>query len=81
MVHFHILHFKCFNLVGYDFYQIGRHCQGSIVLFKVKFSVCLCSVFWCMCSSSVVELVYVHCDVNVLLSSVPVSIHVCFCVV
>jgi len=21
LVHFHILHFKCFNLVGYDLYQ------------------------------------------------------------
>ena len=32
----------------------------------------------CVCSSSVVELVYVHCDVNVVLSSVSVSIPVCF---
>jgi len=81
LVHFHILHLICFNLVGYVLYQIWRRCRGPIVSFKVKFSVCLCSVFWCVCSSSVVELVYVHCDVNVVLSSVPVSIPVCFCVV
>ena len=60
--HFHILHLICFNLVGYGLYQIWRRCRGPIVLFKVKFSVCLCSVFWvcvCVCSSGVVELVYV----------------------
>ena len=79
--HFHILHLICFNLVGYGLYQIWRRCRGPIVSFKVKFSVCLCYVFWCVCSSSVVELVYVHRDVNVVLSSVPVSIPMCFCVV
>ena len=42
---------------------------------------CVCVQCFGVCSSSVVELVYVHCDVNVLLSSVPVSIPVCFCVV
>jgi len=26
LVHFHILHFICFNLVGYDLYQIWRRC-------------------------------------------------------
>jgi len=67
----HILHFKCFNLVGYDLYQIWHRCRGPIALFKVKFSVCLCLVFWCVCSSSVVELVYVHCG----------SVPVCFRVV
>jgi len=44
-------------------------------------SVFVFCVLVCVCSSSVVELVYVHCDVNVVLSSVPVSIPVCFCVV
>jgi len=40
-------------------------------------------VCWCfgVCSSNVVELVYVHCDVIVLFSSVPVSIPVSFHVV
>ena len=42
------------------------------------FSVFVFYVLVCVCSSSVVELVYVHCDVNVVLSSVPVSISVCF---
>jgi len=78
LVHFDILYLICFNLVGYDLYQIWRRCRGPIVSFKVKFSMCLC---FGVCSSSVVELVYVHCDVNVVLSSVPVSIPVCFCVV
>jgi len=46
---FHILHLIYFNLVGYGLYQIWRRCRGPIVLFKVKFSVCLSSVFWCVC--------------------------------
>jgi len=46
---FHILHLICFNLVGYNLYQIWRRCRGPIFLFKVKFSVCLCSVFWYVC--------------------------------
>jgi len=59
---FQILHLICFNLVGYDLYQIWHRCRGPKFLFELKFSVSLCSVFWCLCSSSVVELVYVHCD-------------------
>jgi len=65
---FHTLIKSVLNFVGYGFHQICRRCRGPIVLFEVKFLVCLCSVCWCLCRSSVVELVYVYYD----------SVYVCF---
>ena len=82
MVHFHVLHLICFKFGGVRPLSNLAPLPGTNRFVHSKISsVFVFRVLVCVCSSSVVELVYVHCDVNVVLNSVPVSIPVCFCVV